>query len=130
MNYTINNKQYTLFDIKARCAELMDIEFEIAANNFIVRRDLSFGTALNTLHEFAQCKTIEDYNATAINRSDSIYDPCTNWNHAGPIIEKCWDELTSVSCLSTGNIEWHQLVLKHNCTKLVAACICLIELND
>jgi hypothetical protein len=58
------------------------------------------------------------------------YKPYSNPSDTDAIIDKCWDELTSVACISTHNIEWHQLILKHNCTKLVAACICLIELNE
>ena len=133
MNYTINNKPYTQFDIKKRCAELMGIEFETAANNFIVRRDVSFGTALNTLHEFAQCKTVEDYNATAVNRSDSIYDPCINPQDTWPIIEECWDELNEQWLDYDGKAYislWKGLIRKHNCTKLEAACICYIEINN
>lgn len=103
MKYTINNKPYTLFDIKARCAELMGIEVKIKGDDKYPYLD---------------------------KEQDEEYDPCESWNDTGPIIEKCFDELTSVSCPSTGNIEWHQLVLKHNCTKLEAACICYIEMND
>ena len=103
--YTINNKQYTQFDIKKRCAELLDLKFQVYGDG--------------TVH-----KGIFDLQA------DKYFDPCTNPQDTWPIVEKCWDGLTSVACLSTGNIEWHQLVLKHNCTKLEAACICYIEINN
>ena len=56
-----------------------------------------------------------------------------------PIIDKCWDELM-VDVDDEGGLEpyadmrfgtkWQLLMYKHNCTKLIAACICYIELNE
>jgi hypothetical protein len=52
------------------------------------------------------------------------------------IIDKCWDELMSSkdergcgTWTHWDHVKWQRLINKHNCTKLVAACICLIELN-
>jgi hypothetical protein len=55
------------------------------------------------------------------------------------IIDMCWDELT----LDVGydgeepqhysevfGIKWNYIMKQHNCTKLVAACICYIEINE
>jgi hypothetical protein len=102
MTYTIKGKPYTEFDIKKRCAELMEV--------LVLVRQAPMGNYL-----MLEC-------------GFSDYNPCNNWNDAGPIIEKCWDELMfgRSDCLT----EWNHLATKHNCTKLTAACICLIELNE
>jgi hypothetical protein len=51
--------------------------------------------------------------------------------HTEAIIDKCWDELmcTVTDWNDCNYPRWEGLIMKHNCTKLVAACICLIELN-
>jgi hypothetical protein len=109
MTYTISGKQYTESDIHKRCAELMGIEYELSDIYVMVSDTVaSIETGVDEFMEYCPCYSPSDTDA---------------------IIDKCWDELTSVACISTHNIEWHQMMLKHKCTKLVAACICLIELN-
>jgi hypothetical protein len=44
------------------------------------------------------------------------------------IIDMCWDELIFADYRR--NVTWEMLMEKHNCTKLVAACICYIEINE
>ena len=116
MTYTINGKDYTEFDINKRCADLMGVKVDVIGDLLnIIKRDAFGGLTL------------------------SHYDPCTNWNDAGPIIEKCWDELmghtmqmekpVSYSTTFQGT-KWQYLMQKHNCTKLIAACICFIELKE
>jgi hypothetical protein len=111
MTYTINGKQYTEFDINKRCAEIFGLKLS-------KEQYMHYGD--------------RDENVVLIGRARDSYG--VNYTRSpsdtDAIIDKCWDELTSVACISTHNIEWHQIILKHNCTKLVAACICLIELNE
>jgi hypothetical protein len=100
MNYTINNKPYTLFDIKRRCAEIMGFAgFSIWKDKFIY---------LENLKE---------------------YDPCNNPSDTWPIIEKVWSKLNSFG-KSSSMTQWERIIQQHNCPKLVAACICLIEMNE
>ena len=48
-----------------------------------------------------------------------------------PIIEKVWGDLTGFTYIDNNFIvRWRLLMNRHNCTKLVAACICLIESNS
>jgi hypothetical protein len=103
MTYTINGKEWTEAEINYAIAKIETAELD---NNKEFDRFIS-----------------KIMKANPLNYCD---DPSATWT----IIDKCWDELTSVSCISTHNIEWHQIILKHNCTKLVAACICYIEINE
>jgi hypothetical protein len=101
MQYTINGKDYTEFDIKLCCSELMDI----------------------TIYTVGESKVL--YRSSPRQK----YDPCTNWNDAGPIIEKRWDELNK-HCYADNRTRWQLTMEKHNCTKLIAACIFFIEMNE
>jgi hypothetical protein len=108
MTYTINGKEYTEADIKKRCGELMGLKVEYPLfNDQPYYRVLSNGK----IHL-------------------SVYEPTTNPLHTWPIIEKCWYEL--MYGIDSSYVKWDYLISKHehNCTKLVAACICFIEIND
>jgi hypothetical protein len=108
MTYTINGKQYTEFDINKRCAELMGVHVE-------------FKGTINDMYLDKE--------------QDEEYSPCINPADTDAIIDKCWDELMTINSvvfdkgIYSSETEWNQLMDKHNCTKLVAACISLIELN-
>jgi hypothetical protein len=105
VTYTINGKQYTEFDINKRCAALEDKnlpDYQPARNSGYNIGDESFYIG---------------------------YNPCNNWNDAGPIIDRCWDELMVVHVTDNYYARWECIMSEHNCTKLVAACICLIEVN-
>ena len=65
-------------------------------------------------------------NMTSGNRTK--FSPCSNPLHTWRIIEKCWDEL--MCSMYDGHIHWVDLTQGHQCTKLVAACICFIEENE
>jgi hypothetical protein len=106
MTYTINGKEYTLIEIEKKSAELLGFKIEYPLFN--EQPYVRFFTKGNIYL--------------------SVYEPTTNPVHAWPIIEKCFDELTSVDV----NYEsrWQDIIDKHNCTKLVAACICFIEINE
>jgi hypothetical protein len=108
MTYTINGKEYTEFDINLRCAEIESLE--------LISDDVEVMAF--------------DYLESLIAGEDKfeVYEPCADWSDAGHIIDKCWDELIFVDC--RGNLTWEMLMEKHNCTKLVAACICYIELDE
>jgi hypothetical protein len=114
VTYTINGKEYTEFDIKKRCGELMNLSLEYPLFND------------EPYHRFSSNSKIHL----------GVYEPTTNPLHTWPIIEKCWDELMCVNNVILGggvyssNTEWDEIIDKHNCTKLVAACICFIEIND
>ena len=115
MTYTINGKQYTEFDINKRCAELhLPCDYEINENDKSI--DLIVVQTWLGAHGQPDERTVK-YGS---------FDPCTNWNDAGPIIEKCWYELMTDF---NNKLEWCYLIDKHNCTKLTAACICFIEMN-
>jgi hypothetical protein len=111
MTYTINGKEYTKRAINLRCAELMGI----------------------TCHKsekggHAMIKDLSTPNLRWIRYVE--YDPCNDWNDAGPIIEKCGDELMAIYHELYYLTKWESIISIHDCTKLIAACICLIELNE
>jgi hypothetical protein len=64
------------------------------------------------------------------------YKPYSNPADTWPIIDKCWDELMKLTeTFKDGFADglctrWEYLMDYDKCTKLVAACICLIELNE
>ena len=104
--YTMRGDEYSEFDINKRCAELLGY-------NIYFIKDIKSG--------------------------NRYYAPCECISHTWPIIEKCWDELMEqvdlsgsdmVELESTNYSRWEHLIEKHNCTKLVAACICFIEVNS
>ena len=102
--HTINGKQWTEFDINRRCAVL-------------------------TLKYIGQLYE----NEKLIGADRLEYNPCNNWNDAGSIIDKCFDELMSApndwSEPYDGN-KWELIIDTRKCTKQAAACICYIELNE
>ena len=112
MTYTINGKQYTEDDINVRCAEILGIDVS------------------ESVMQFGSC-----YIPTGrglIDENFMQYNPCTNPADAWPIIDKCWDELMSVPHFFEGlcMTKWECIENAHECTKLEAACICLIESNE
>jgi hypothetical protein len=113
MTYTINGKQYTEFDINKRCAELM--KFTVSALQDIDDSSVKVHPCFNF------CPSEIDF-----------YNPCNDPSDTGAIIDKCWDELNE-SILRNGGrrkSHWQDTMQQHNCTKLVAACICLIESKE
>jgi hypothetical protein len=132
MTYTINGKPYTEFDINKRCAELMG--FEVLDEKALASKQ----------HESFRQDTLNNCWIVPVTQAASYkksarYSPCTWIADTWPIIEKCWDELfdytndAGLKPISYEDIfwtKWESLKNKHNCTKLVAACICLIELNE
>jgi hypothetical protein len=120
MKYTINGKEYTEFDINKRCGELMNLSLEYPLFND------------EPYHRFSSNGKIHL----------GVYEPTTNPLHTWQIIEKCFDKLmlsVNDGGYSMGNLEsiynlfgtkWEYLIEKHKCTKLVAACICFIEINE
>jgi hypothetical protein len=108
MTYAINGKEWTEFDINKRCAELMGFK----GNLKYLMDSVFIPTTLG--------------NCTR-------YDPCNNPIDTDAIIDMCWNDLTVDSPpVEYENllIHWEYLMKKHNCTKLVAACICYIEINS
>jgi hypothetical protein len=81
-----------------------------------------------------------DINKRCAELYNGVYrDYCNNPADTDAIIDKCWEELMiDVDC--EGNLEpyadmsfginWQYLMGEHNCTKLVAACICYIEMQE
>ena len=105
--YTIKGKEYSEFDINKRCAELMGVYVALKGSGPHMYLDKG---------------------------PDEEYNPFEIWDDTGPIIEKCWDELNAY-CANPTTIKelmkskWLSIIEKHKCTKLVAACICFIEVN-
>jgi hypothetical protein len=117
VTYTINGKEYTEFDINRRCAELLAWESEPNV------KSVELGG------EGHNCFWVEHVGFSAF----LVQAYCNNITDAWPIIEKCWDELNDIWLEKDGKTYislWKYLVQKHNCTKLVAACICFIEINE
>jgi hypothetical protein len=118
MTYTINGKEYTEFDINLRCAEIEGFKF--SSDNVEVMAFDHLQSLITGCDEF------------------EVYVPFTDWHDAGHIVDKCWDELIEVvDCMGheitnddIGWCKWSYLMAQHNCTKLVAACICYIEINE
>jgi hypothetical protein len=112
MKYTINGKEWTEFEINKRCAALMQITV------------LDKGSYL-----LLEC-------------GFSDYNPCNNPSDTDAIIDKCWYEL--MKCVDNSGepltgfhdlamlsgAKWEWLMQEHKCTKLVAACICYIEMQE
>jgi hypothetical protein len=120
MKYTINGKEYTEFDINKRCGELMNLSLEYPLFND------------EPYHRFSSNGKIHL----------GVYEPTTNPLHTWPIIEKCWAELNEWyttkgetlmdedSIFDLFGTRWEYLMYMRNCTKLVAACICFIEISE
>ena len=104
--YTINGKDYTEFDINKRCAVLLGIQI-----SFSRLPEKAFKLSVNS------------------GGFTDEYNPCNNPQDTWPIIEKVWDDLMKIVHKESGLTNWEHIVFIHNCTKLVAACICLIECN-
>ena len=115
MTYTINGKEYSEFDINKRCAEILAWESEPHVKSVEFDRH--------------NCFWVEHVGFSAFPVEHYLNNPSDTW----PIIEKCWDEL-SMLVLSSGHYptrtKWNHIIKKHKCTKLVAACICFIELKE
>jgi hypothetical protein len=115
VTYKINGKQYTEFDINNRCAEIMNVDAHIV--------EWAFGWVI--LH---------------VQKGRLVhYEPCANPADAWPIIENCFDNLMEQVEVHEPQHErdwgaesdrWSALILRHNCTRLIAICICLIESNE
>jgi hypothetical protein len=103
MKYTINGKEYTEWRINTAIAEkIYGYPSDKDIKRLVIERRIDF---------------------------------CNNWKDAGVVIEKCWDELNAFCAKPTTIKElmksrWFSIIEKHNCTKLVAACICFIEINE
>ena len=106
VTYTINGKPYTEFDINKRCAELLG-----APISFSRLPSKIFKLSVNTggfTDEVNYCKNPADTDA---------------------IIDKCLNELMSVH-MNDYYANWIFIMSEHKCTKLTAACICYIEINE
>jgi hypothetical protein len=115
MTYTINGKEYTEFDINLRCAEIEGFEF--SSDNVEVMAFDHLQSLITGCDEF------------------EVYVPCTDWHDAGHIVDKCWDDLMKLTETFDDGIafyctRWEYLMDYDKCTKLVAACICYIEINE
>ena len=109
MTYTIKGVEHTEFDINKRCAELMGFDFRVQNG-----------------------KVLPDNPAQVISRLSDVYEPCREIQDTDAIIDKCFDELNE-SILRNGGrrkSHWQDTMHKHNCTKLIAACICYIEIKE
>jgi hypothetical protein len=109
MTYTINGKKWTGRAINVRCAQLEGKNLP------------EYQPARNSGYNIGNEKFYIGYN------------PCNNPSDTDAIIDKCLDKLLSNSYESLSphtTTKWGCLMERHNCTKLVAACICYIEINE
>ena len=116
MTYKISGKEWTEFDINKRCAELMGVKINESIFSHL-----------------KECWTVAPAGYLSV-KYKPFCTPSYTWN----IIDKCWGRLLEMvnDCGLIDYAEfcdknkWQYLIKKHNCTKLVAACICLIEINE
>jgi hypothetical protein len=117
MTYTINGKEWGVYGINKRCAEILAWESEPNV------KSVEFDN---------NCFWVEHVGFSAF----PVQHYCNNPSDTDAIIDKCWDELMTINSvvfekgIYSSETEWNQLMDKHNCTKLVAACICYIEINE
>jgi hypothetical protein len=111
MTYTINGKEWTELDINKRCAELMNL-------TVLALQDVD-DSSVKVHPGFNFCPSEVDF-----------YNPCNNPADTDAIIDKCLNELMSVKYEYCVLSRWQYLMHQHKCTKLVAACICFIEINE
>jgi len=104
MIYTINGKEYSEFDINKRCAEI---------------------EGFKCIKSHPNAKIINSVKNSIVTEYGKK-DYCTNPSDTWPIIEKCWNELMN----PFGAKRWGLLMQKHDCSKLIAACICFIEMKE
>ena len=132
MTYTINGKEWTELDINRRCAELLAWESE--PNVKSVEFDVNcFWVGHVTFSPFPVFKPFK------------VKDYCSNPADTDAIIDKCWDELSlyvdcdgdkvtyetfSDAAFKPLSTKQQFIMDKNKCTKLVAACICYIEINE
>jgi hypothetical protein len=110
MTYTINGKEWTKDEINLAIAEVN-----------ILSLDMS--------------ESMDRVVASQMRRNPPNY--CQNPADTDAIIDKCWNELMSTkdargcgTWTHWDTIKWQRIMFKHNCTKLIAACICYIEINE
>jgi hypothetical protein len=108
MTYTINGKEWTKSNINERCAELEGKNLP------------EYQPAMNSGYNIGNEEFYIGYN------------PCQNPADTDAIIDKCWDELMKVPYFFDGLCltKWECIMNEWECTKLVAACICYIEINE
>jgi hypothetical protein len=113
VTYTIKGEEWTKFDINKRCAEILA---------WVSERNVKSVTYGNGVW------WVNSVGCTGFKIKDYCNSPADCW----PIIEKCWEELNESTLKNGGRRKsyWQEIMNTHNCTKLVAACICLVELNS
>ena len=65
-------------EICKRIAEIEGVKVDEISNNFLIRKDITFGLRVNVSMEFKRCKTIEDYMIVENERKDCLYNPLTD----------------------------------------------------
>lgn len=70
--------ELTDLEICKRIAEIECVEVSEVANNFLMRKDITFGLTVNISLEFARCKTLEDYRQVEADRERNLYNPLTD----------------------------------------------------
>jgi hypothetical protein len=127
MTYIINGKEYTKDDID-RSISLLYLGYYKEGFRFV-------NTGLDSSKHY-----IENFPYRRITKNKRHwrpFEPTTNPADTDAIIDKCWGELMSSkddrgcgTWTHWDHVKWQRLMNEHNCTKLVAACICYIEINE
>ena len=126
MTYTINGKPYTEFDINKRCAALLGLIVQTKFEKHIGFTEEFHQSYPNTVW----CAEVDGLGDQSSAWEQMVFTRCAA--NAWPIIDKCFDELNG-SILKNGGrrkSHWQDVIKTHKCTKLVAACICFIEINE
>tara|TARA_R110000787_G_scaffold278892_1_gene388837 strand:+ start:46 stop:429 length:384 start_codon:yes stop_codon:yes gene_type:complete len=126
VTYTINGKEWTEFDINKRCAELLGLIVQTEFEKRIGFTEEFHKAYPNTVW----CAEVDERGDQVSAWEQMVFTRCPE--NTWPIIEKCWDELNESTLRNGGRRKshWQDTMQQHNCTKLVAACICFIEENE
>jgi hypothetical protein len=104
MTYTINGKEYTEDEINNAITEIR-----------IAKLDMDSG--------------YNRFMAEAMRLQPLCYT--RNPLETDAIIDECWDELIKVHVTNLCSyITWEDIIGSYKCTKLVAACICYVKINE
>ena len=126
MTYTINGVEHTEFYINQRCAELLGLIVQTEFQDFIGFTEMFHEAYPNTVW----CAEVDEIGVQVGAWEQMVFTryPENTWT----IIEKCWDELNVLYANGVTKVitKWQRAIEKHKCTKLIAACICYIEIKE
>ena len=123
MTYTINGKEWTEFDINKMCAELLGLIVQAKFQKRIGFTEEFHQSYPNTVW----CAEVDGLGDQSSAWGQMVFTRCPADTDA--IIDKCFHKLVEYDH-HNDEIKWEDIMDRHKCTKLVAACICYIEINE